>query len=87
MLTILFLRMLNEVGNLANTNFTRFQKQKNQMKKQKPDTRMGYDFEDAKTQRKTRSSLKSQLHSKERMLVKKQLRSAINWNTTVEGGS
>lgn len=43
------------------------------MKKQKPDTRMGYDFEDAKTQRKTRSSLKRQLHSKERMLVKKQL--------------
>lgn len=45
------------------------------MKKQKPDTRMGYDFEDAKTQRKTRSALKRQLHSKERMLVKKQLRS------------
>lgn len=45
------------------------------MKKQKPDTRMGWDFEDARTQRKTRSSLKRQLHSAERALVKKQIRS------------
>ena len=44
------------------------------IKKQKPETRMGYDFEDAKTQRKTRSALKRQLHSKERMRVKNMLR-------------
>jgi hypothetical protein len=47
-------------------------------KKQKPEVRMGYDFEDAKTQRKTRASLKRQLQSKERMLVKSRLK-AGNW--------
>lgn len=44
------------------------------MKKQKPFTRMGYDFEDSKTQRKTRTFLKKQLHGRERMLVKKMIR-------------
>lgn len=40
-----------EKNTQSHIDFSRFQKQKNQMKKQKPDTRMGYDFEDAKTQR------------------------------------
>lgn len=43
-------------------------------KRQKPEVRMGYDFEDAKTQRKTRSSLKRQLQSKERMRIKSKIR-------------
>jgi hypothetical protein len=44
------------------------------VKKQKPDVRVGWDFEDAKAQRKTRSALKRQLNSRERMRVKSMLR-------------
>ncbi len=48
------------------------------VKKQKPDTRMGYDFDDVKTQGKTRSSLKRISNSKERARSKAALKSG-NW--------
>jgi len=43
-------------------------------KRQKPNVRLGYDFEDAKTQRKTRSALKRQAQSRERASTKRELR-------------